>query len=1069
LAWRLLIASALVYAPTLLGQVRDNGVGLGPIVVTGLVVAGDGDQVLPLPRVRVGVQGDPQGPTLTDDEGRFQLIISGDGGGLRLAKTGYAPLFVERQALHPGTQLAVRMAKGGAVTGTVVDAQGLPLANVAVRVRRVTDGAPVPGGAAQSIAETDDLGEFRVGNLAAGRYSVAATAPGGRGGRGAIQDLLGGPDGVRALIDTLGNNANVRDLLQQAAGGQVTPDAAAGQQGGANTGGGRGRGRFGGNNNPGANNAQGANNPQGTNNTAGNNNAANAPAGQNQGRGAQARGGAANAQGGAPQNGPARGQGPNGQQNGGRRGGRGNGDQANQDQTIVEVKAGEDSSISITSESPDTQLQQLLAQVQQAQATQQAQRTTTTSTTTNGAPAANGIVHGRVLGADGQPIKGAQVVLSPVNNSGTRRAAATDANGRYEMTGVAAGSYRARVTKSGLADVEYGQKRTLDPGRVINVALNQRVENIDVTMPRPSAVVGAVTDKWGEPLEGATLQIWQASFVDGRTTLQNVPNVRQRRTDDRGHYRLFGLLPGTYYVVASEPADDPGFPGGSGGRGGGRGGQGGGGNRGGRGGRGGPGGPQNDGILRVFYPGTMSASSATPVVIDVGQDAGGVDFTFNTSRAANIRGVAMSVSGQPSRGRAILAVSQRSGEPMVPLQTTMIEDDGSFEFSAVAAGDYVVQVVTNPGNQAGGAGGRGGFNNTGRGQGGQNGGGAGGQNGGGGRQGGGNGNNGGFGGGGGQAAGGQPGAVGGVAGAVGGQGRGGGGTGGGRQANGGGAQGGGAGGRGGNGAGQNAAANGGRGRNQNAVQRQQRQQLPREFGMTYVTVQEGESAMVRIDTGPGIPVTGQIMLEGDTGTVTLTSFGLTANAVNADTSPLAGARNSRATVNDDGTFVFDDLVGTTRFASAVAPQGWWLKSVTINGINGAIDPVTFNRGDQPIENVTATFASGTGSIEGRVLDDRRQPTGDFGVVIFSTDADKWFSQSPFLKLGSPAQDGTFNVSGLPPDEYLVAALDRIDGGPNFGDWQNPAVLTTLTATAKRVKLGSGQTVSTELRMLRSTR
>jgi len=44
---------------------------------------------------------------------------------------------------------------------------------------------------------------------------------------------------------------------------------------------------------------------------------------------------------------------------------------------------------------------------------------------------------------------------------------------------------------------------------------------------------------------------------------------------------------------------------------------------------------------------------------------------------------------------------------MLPLQTARIEDDGSFEFNGLAAGDYVVQVISNPGNAAGGPGGAG--------------------------------------------------------------------------------------------------------------------------------------------------------------------------------------------------------------------------------------------------------------------------------------------------------------------------------------------------------------------------
>jgi len=1031
LVWRLLLASALAYTPTLIGQVRDSGTPTGPIIVTGRVTTGDEERALP--RVRVGIQGDPQGPVLTDEDGRFQIIIAGDGGGLRLAKTGFAPLFVERAALRPGTQLSVRMARGGAVTGVVVDQQGLPVPNVPVRVRRVTDGVQLPGGATQSVAETDDLGEFRVGNLPAGRYSVASAGlGGGRGGRGAIEDLLGGRDGLRALVDTLGPQA--RDLIDQGGfrgQGAFTQDGQRAQ--GANTdqtganGGARGRGRF------------GANGAQGNGGTGA------------QGGGAQPAGTAQNAQAaGGQQNAPAAGQ-PNaqanGQQNGGRggRGGRGRGGvdpTATQDLPTVEVKAGEDASITIMSESPEAALLQVVTQLQRA------------ATTTP--PAVNGIVRGRVLGYDGQPIKNAAVLLNPAGGTGTRRTAITDAEGRYEITGVAAGSYRARVSKTGLAEVEYGQKRTLDPGRVINVALNQRVGNIDVTMPKPGAVIGAVTDRWGEPMEGANLQVWQARYVDGRTTLSTVSGVRQRRSDDRGRYRLFGLLPGTYYVVASEGPEQGGFGGGRG-----------------RGGRGGPGpgagpggGPPDDNAVRVFYPGTLSATNATPIQIEAGQDASGVDFMVNASRAAQIRGLALSVSGQPSRGRAVLAVSQRSGEPMLPLQTARIEDDGSFEFNGLAAGDYVVQVISNPGNAAGGPGGRGGNGGPGRGAA-PGGGGPGGQGGG--------GNGGGF-----AVApngGGAPGAGGQAAGqAAAGGGRGGGAAaGGGRQAAAGGAAGqtnGGAAGARGNATAQGGAAAGGqRGRGgQAAATRVVRAvTAPREFGMTFITVNEGDVTSIRIDTGPGVPVSGQIVLEGDSASAAPSSFGLTANAANADTSPLAGARTSRATINDDGTFQFDDLIGANRFAAARAPTGWWLKSVTINGINAAIDPVTFTRGDSALTNVTATFASGAGSIEGKVLDDRRQPTADFGVVVFSSDPERWFSQSPFLRFGSPSQDGTFSVTGLPPEEYLVAALDRIDGGPDFGDWQNPTVLAALAPTARRVKVAAGQTVSTELRMLRAAR
>jgi hypothetical protein len=234
-------------------------------------------------------------------------------------------------------------------------------------------------------------------------------------------------------------------------------------------------------------------------------------------------------------------------------------------------------------------------------------------------------------------------------------------------------------------------------------------------------------------------------------------------------------------------------------------------------------------------------------------------------------------------------------------------------------------------------------------------------------------------------------------------------------------------------------------------------------------VNEGEVASVQIETSPGTFVSGQVVLEGDASNVSPSSFAFTAYPTNADTSPLAGTRSARADVSSDGTFAFDQVIGANRIAMTRAPDGWWLKSAYVNGVNAVDDPVVFTRGDAGISGVTVTFASGAGTIEGRVLDDRRQPTGEFAVVVFAPDPAKWFSHSPYLRFGTPSQEGAFSVSGLPPGEYLVAALDRIEGGTDFGDWQNPNVLSALAATARRLKVGAGQVASAELRMLRMPR
>jgi hypothetical protein len=232
---------------------------------------------------------------------------------------------------------------------------------------------------------------------------------------------------------------------------------------------------------------------------------------------------------------------------------------------------------------------------------------------------------------------------------------------------------------------------------------------------------------------------------------------------------------------------------------------------------------------------------------------------------------------------------------------------------------------------------------------------------------------------------------------------------------------------------------------------------------------EGELATVVIDTSPGVRMTGRIVLEGDASNAQPSSFGLSAYPADPDMSPLQSVRSLRATVQDDGTFEIADLIGSLRIGPTRVPDGWWLKSVNVNGVNAVEDPAVFGKGALSGTDVLAVFADGAGTVEGRVLDDRRQPATEFNVLVFAASADRWFSQSPYVKFGSASQNGTFTVSGVPPGQYLVTAVDRIDGGSDFGDWQNPAVLNSLAAAARRLNVGNGQRVTTELRLVSLSR
>jgi len=86
----------------------------------------------------------------------------------------------------------------------------------------------------------------------------------------------------------------------------------------------------------------------------------------------------------------------------------------------------------------------------------------------------------------------------------------------------------------------------------VRVAGGDVIERIDFTLSRASAITGRVSDENGDPIQGATVSLLQLQFVTGRRTL--VETGRGRRTNDLGRFRLYGVQPGRYAVVASAAA-----------------------------------------------------------------------------------------------------------------------------------------------------------------------------------------------------------------------------------------------------------------------------------------------------------------------------------------------------------------------------------------------------------------------------------------------------------------------------------------------------------------------------------
>jgi hypothetical protein len=113
-------------------------------------------------------------------------------------------------------------------------------------------------------------------------------------------------------------------------------------------------------------------------------------------------------------------------------------------------------------------------------------------------------------------------------------------------------------------------------------------------------------------------------------------------------------------------------------------------------------------------------------------------------------------------------------------------------------------------------------------------------------------------------------------------------------------------------------------------------------------------------------------------------------------------------------------------------------------------------GVQILLSQTATTLSGT------VEDDAARPVADYTVVAFSPDSTKWGYRTRFVRIIRPDQDGRFTLRGLPPDEYVVAALEYVEPGQEH----DPERLTAWTALGKKVTLGDGEARVVTLKLIR---
>lgn len=292
------------------------------------------------------------------------------------------------------------------------------------------------------------------------------------------------------------------------------------------------------------------------------------------------------------------------------------------------------------------------------------------------APAGTAALAGIVTNEDGsQPIRFASVVLLGAT-TGVVKITSTDAQGRFTFSALPADRFTVGASKTPYLGAVAGARRPARPGTPIVLVNGQKVADVAIRLPMGAAISGRITDEHGAPAgqSPVTLQQWKMQG-DDRALVSVGVTVS---TDDRGHFRIFGLTPGEYVVAAyktglpvaarplslaqvdaalqGNPAPLDSAPS-----------------------------PPPLRYAPSYFPGTTRVADAVPIVLTSGEDRGGVDIRIATVPVARLEGVVTRADGQPVGAANVIVVGTAVVSTAQAIRTS---PDGRFATQNLTPGEY---------------------------------------------------------------------------------------------------------------------------------------------------------------------------------------------------------------------------------------------------------------------------------------------------------------------------------------------------------------------------------------------
>src|SRR5262249_18708138 len=158
-------------------------------------------------------------------------------------------------------------------------------------------------------------------------------------------------------------------------------------------------------------------------------------------------------------------------------------------------------------------------------------------------------------------------------------------------------------------------------------------------------------------------------------------------------------------------------------------------------------------------------------------------------------------------------------------------------------------------------------------------------------------------------------------------------------------------------------------------------------------------------------------------------------------------------------FEIKGVFGSVQFRP-VGPQGWTLKSVTLNGTDITDRPYDIRAGAD-VNGLEIVLTDRLSTLTGTVRNSRGEAVKEYVVAILPEHLDDGVLSARIIRTVRPDQNGQYKTTGLPPGDYTAFAVESIENGGLY----DPAYQQAMQPRGKSVHIDEGRATTLDLQLV----